>query len=82
MPSRSQFPDEIPGVHTARRLLKVGCAEQTVRKVLISDVGLTPLEAERAILAASIVPALAPMSIGSRPRLYPRPAGPTRRTER
>jgi len=53
-----------------------------VRKVLISDVGLTPLEAERAILAASIVPALAPMSIGSRPRLYPRPAGPTRRTER
>ncbi|MGQ0826693.1 MAG: hypothetical protein ACT4OX_16985 [Actinomycetota bacterium] len=80
MPHVPRLPDEPPGVHTARRLLNVGCAEQTVRQVLVTQVGLSLAEAERAMLAAR-----AGFEDGSRlrqPRLLARPSAPTRRTLR
>jgi hypothetical protein len=45
-------PAEPPGVHSARRLLAMGCAETTVRRVLVIEVRLSEHEADAALAVA------------------------------
>ncbi|GIU88343.1 MAG: hypothetical protein KatS3mg009_2858 [Acidimicrobiia bacterium] len=43
---------EPPGVNSARRLLAIGFAEATVRRVLVTEVRLTEHEADAALAHA------------------------------
>jgi hypothetical protein len=49
---RGRRAAEPPGVNSARRLLAIGFAEATVRRVLVAEVRLTEHEADAALARA------------------------------
>lgn len=52
MTDSAREPPEPPGVHSARHLLAMGCAETTVRRVLVIEVRLSEREADAALAVA------------------------------